>query len=165
MKIGITLGLKTNDESIWTNGIKQNVLMLVDILKRSKKNYEVCILNIFDVDFTKKPKYLDGIDIFFYENKMMEMDLIISMGGQLHNKDLKKFKENKDKRLVSYKCGNDYVLTMESILFKGGTNNEYFSEFDELWYVPQQDEVNKDYYSTLYRTKSLKVPFIWSPKF
>ena len=76
MKIGITLGLKTNDESIWTNGIKQNVLMLVDLLMRSKKKYEVCILNIFDVDFTKKPKYLEGIDIFFYKDKMMDMDLI-----------------------------------------------------------------------------------------
>lgn len=165
MKIGITLGLRTNDESIWTNGIKQNVLMLVDLLKRSKKNYEVCILNIFDVDFTKKPNYLKDIDIFFYKNKMMDMDLIISMGGQLFNKDLKKFKENKNKRLVSYKCGNDYVISMENILFKEGTDNQYFSEFDELWYVPQQDEVNKGYYSTLYRTKSLKVPFLWSPKF
>ena len=165
MKIGITLGLKTNDESIWTNGIKQNVLMLVDLLMRSKKKYEVCILNIFDVDFTKKPKYLEGIDIFFYKDKMMDMDLIISMGGQLYDKDLKKFKEKKNKKLVSYKCGNDYVLAMENILFKNGTDNQYFSDFDELWYVPQQDEVNKDYYSILYKTKSLKVPFIWSPKF
>ena len=33
LKIGITLGLQSNTESIWTNGIKQNVLMLVHLLK------------------------------------------------------------------------------------------------------------------------------------
>ena len=38
LKIGITLGLKDNKESIWTNGIKQNVLMLIHLLKNSEKN-------------------------------------------------------------------------------------------------------------------------------
>jgi hypothetical protein len=60
MKIGITLGLKDNKESIWTNGIKQNVLMLVHLLKNSKKNYEVYILNSMNVDFTERPSYLNG---------------------------------------------------------------------------------------------------------
>ena len=35
IKIGITLGLKDNKESIWTNGIKQNVLMMIHMLKNS----------------------------------------------------------------------------------------------------------------------------------
>ena len=37
LKIGITLGLKDNKESIWTNGIKQNVLMLTRLLKNLKQ--------------------------------------------------------------------------------------------------------------------------------
>ena len=37
LKIGITLALKSLDESIWTNGMKQNVLMLAHLLKQSKK--------------------------------------------------------------------------------------------------------------------------------
>lgn len=37
LKIGITLGLKSITESIWTNGIKQNVLMLVHLLKNSSE--------------------------------------------------------------------------------------------------------------------------------
>ena len=44
LKIGITLGLKSNTESIWTNGIKQNVLMLHHLLKKSNNNYQVTIL-------------------------------------------------------------------------------------------------------------------------
>jgi hypothetical protein len=65
LKIGITLGLKSNTESIWTNGIKQNVLMLVELLKKSTRNYNVCILNSTNVDFTEKPNYLKDIDIHY----------------------------------------------------------------------------------------------------
>jgi hypothetical protein len=166
LKIGITLGLKTNNESIWTNGIKQNVLMLVHLLKNSKKNYKVCILNIFDVDFSDKPYYLKDIDIHYFDDKFMDMDLIISMGGTVPDKDLKKFRESGDKKVISYKCGNNYVLSMEEILFKETTNSsEVEQEIDELWYVPQQDEVNRGYYTTLHRTNSIITPFIWHPKF
>lgn len=166
MKIGITLGLKSNTESIWTNGIKQNVLMLVDLLKRSKKDYEICILNIFDIDFTEKPYYLKDIDVFYVKDKFMEMDLIISMGGQILDSDLKKFRESGDKKVVSYKCGNNYVLSMEEILFGESKNGgEFEQEIDELWYVPQQYEVNNGYYKTLHRTNALMVPFLWNQKF
>jgi hypothetical protein len=64
MKIGITLGLKDNKESIWTNGIKQNVLILVNLLKKSSKNYDVYILNTIDVDWSEKPDYLKDINVF-----------------------------------------------------------------------------------------------------
>ncbi len=63
MKIGITLGLKDNKESIWTNGIKQNILMLTDLLKKSSKKYEVYILNTIDVDWSEKPDYLKDTNI------------------------------------------------------------------------------------------------------
>ena len=166
LKIGITLGLKSNSESIWTNGIKQNVLMLVHLLKNSNKKYEVSILNTFDIDFTNKPNYLKDVDIHFFYEKFMEMDLIISMGAQVLNEDLKKFRESGDKKVVSYKCGNNYVTIMEQILFN--ENNEPLfveSEIDELWYIPQQDEVNKGFYKTLHRTNTVIVPFVWHPKF
>jgi hypothetical protein len=62
IKIGITLGLKDNKESIWTNGIKQNVLMMIHMLKNSEKNYEIHLLNTLKADFSTKPSYLNDID-------------------------------------------------------------------------------------------------------
>lgn len=166
LKIGITLALSSNNESIWTNGIKQNVLMLAHLLKNSDKNYEVCILNIFDVDFTEKPSYLKDLDIHFFNDKFMEMDLIILMGAQVQESQLKKFRENDDKKVVSYKCGNNYVIAMEEIIFKGSEDGGvYEQEIDELWYIPQQDEVNKGFYPILHKTNSIIVPFIWHQKF
>ena len=168
MKIGITLALKDNKESIWTNGIKQNVLMLVHLLKNSKKNYEVCILNTIKADFTEKPSYLNGIDIEYFNDKFMEMDLLIVMGAQVYDSQLKEFKAQGNKKVVSYKCGNNYVIHTENILFKENDKTktfQYEKEYDEIWYVPQQHQVNSGLYRTLYRTNALPVPFIWSEKF
>jgi len=168
MKIGITLGLKDNKESIWTNGIKQNVLMLVHLLNNSEKKYDVCILNTVKLDFTEKPSYLNNIDIHYLNDKFMEMDLIIVMGAQVHDSQLKSFKAQGNKKVVSYKCGNNYVISMESILFKENDKTktyQYETEYDEIWYVPQQHMVNSGLYRTLYRTEAIPVPFIWSEKF
>ena len=87
LKIGITLSLKTTDESIWTNGIKLNVLNLVRLLKRSKKEYEVCILNTVNLDWSVKPDYLKGIDIYFFDEKFQEMDFTESAIKKINGDD------------------------------------------------------------------------------
>lgn len=168
LKIGITLGLQSNTESIWTNGMKQNVLMFVHLLKQSKNDYQVCILNTIDVDFSeKKPSYLDGIDIYNFKEKFMDMDLIVMMGAQVYDADIQKFKEDKNKRFIGYKCGNNYVIHMENVMFKENKKKyfEYENTFDELWYIPQQHDTNSGFFSTLYRTNAFIVPFIWHHKF
>ena len=165
LKIGITIGLKDNKESIWTNGIKQNVLILTRLLKNSGENYEIKLLNTIEVDWSEKPGYLKDVEICTFKDSYMEMDLLIVMGAQVSNAEIKKFKESDpNKRVVSYKCGNNYVITMENILFKEeeeGKVHQFEDSFDEVWYIPQQDEVNRGYYHTLYRTNSLIVPFLW----
>ena len=169
LKIGITLSLKSYSESIWTNGMKQNVLMFVHLLKQSKKKYEVCILNTVKVegDDLKKGNYLDDIDIYYFDDKYMEMDLIFMMGAQVHESKILKFKEDKNKKYVAYKCGNSYVIGMEKVLFSENKKNymEVETTFDEVWYIPQQHETNYGYFKTLYRTNSIMVPFIWHHKF
>ena len=118
IKIGITLGLKDNKESIWTNGIKQNVLMLIHMLKNSEKGYEVHLLNTLKADFSVKPSYLKDIEVSYFDDKYLDMDLIIVMGAQIHNHQIDKFKKSgKNKKVIAYKCGNNYVITMENILF------------------------------------------------
>ena len=168
LKIGITLGLKDEKESIWTNGIKQNVLMLIHLLNNSELNYEITLLNTFKFDYTKKQSYLKDINIEFFEDKYLDMDLIVVMGAQVHNYQIEEFRKSGDhKKVVAYKCGNNYVIAMENILFGENPDKKYqFNEdYDEIWYIPQQDEVNRGFYHTLYRTNAFIVPFIWHQKF
>lgn len=192
LKIGITIGLKSNEESIWSNGIKQNVLVLYRLLKNSKLNYDVYLLNTFDIDWTENnstdiakeycikdinedgneiliPKYLKDIKFVNFSKNYLDMDLMICMGSQIHNSEIEKFKASgENKKIIGYKCGNNYVITMENIIFKESSDTaiyQFDEQYDEIWYVPQQDEVNKGYYNTLYRTNATIVPFIWHNKF
>lgn len=169
LKIGITLALKSYSESIWTNGMKQNVLMFAHMLKNSKNDYEVCILNTIKLDDEKtpKPNYLSDLEVYFFDDKYMEMDLIFMMGSQIHESKILKFKEDKNKKYVAYKCGNNYIINTEKVLFEENTKKyiEYEKTFDELWYIPQQHETNFGFFTTVYRTDAIMVPFIWHHKF
>jgi hypothetical protein len=168
LKIGITLALKSYSESIWTNGMKQNVLMFAHMLKNSKNDYDVCILNTNKLDETKpKPSYLTDLEVYFFDDKYMEMDLIFMMGSQIHESKILKFKEDKNKKYVAYKCGNNYILNAEKVLFEENKKKyiEYETTFDEVWYIPQQHETNYGFFKTVYRTDAIMVPFIWHHKF
>jgi DnaJ-class molecular chaperone len=168
LKIGITLALKSNDESIWSNGMKQNVLFFADMLKRSKMEYDVYILNTNQLDFEKKPSYMQGFNFCFFDDHFMDMDIIFMMGAQIHDSKILKFKsQSKDKKYVGYKCGNNYIISLENMLFKDVSKNyyEYEKTFDECWYVPQQHDTNQGYFTTLYRTNSFPVPFIWHHRY
>jgi hypothetical protein len=169
LKIGITLALKSYSESIWTNGMKQNVLMFAHMLKNSKNNYEVCILNTIKLEDEKtpKPNYLSDLEVYFFDDKYMEMDLIFMMGAQVHESKILKFKEDKNKKYVAYKCGNNYIINTEKVLFEENKKKfiEYETTFDELWYIPQQHETNFGFFTTVYRTDAIMVPFIWHHKF
>lgn len=163
MKIGLTVSILSEKDSIWTNGIKQNVLFLYKMLKNSTENYEVCLLNTSSYDLIKKPKDFLDIEIYQIEEKYQDIDLLIVIGSQVPKKYMEYFKNDQNKRTISYKCGNSYILSAEEILFKPQKekSDSYEMEFDEVWYVPQQEETNRGFFSTLYRTNSIPVPFIW----
>ena len=75
LKIGITIGLKSTDESIWTNGMKQNVLFLYKLLSHSVKNYDVWILNTTNLDLTEKPHAFKDVQIASMKDKYEDIDL------------------------------------------------------------------------------------------
>ena len=164
LKIGITVNIKSADEALWTNGIKLNVLILYRMLKKSSKNYDVCLLNTGEFPDERRPTYLDGVPIYNIKDKYEDIDLMIVMGAQVEAFYMMHFKIKEKKRVVSYRCGNNYIIAAESVLFKESKDGiyQYESEFDELWYIPQQHETNCGYYHTMYRVNALIVPFVWS---
>lgn len=165
LKIGITIALKDVNESFWTNGMKLNIIYLARLLKHSKNKYQICILNTTDIDISQASKNFEEFEIFNLKDKYQDIDLLICMGSQVQKTYLQHFEADPNKRVVSYKCGNNYILSAEEVLFKeGNTSYEYETELDEIWYVPQQHETNIGYYQTLYRTKAITVPFLWDHK-
>lgn len=169
MKIGITISLNDINESFWTNGLKINILTLIRLLGKSKMNYDVYLLNTSKIDISTNNNniMLNNIQLYQIDDKYKEMDLIICMGSQIEQELINDFKAIKStNKIITYKCGNNYVLTLEDILFKEPKSFGFYETgLDEIWYVPQQHQNNNGYYKTLFRTNAINVPFIWDSYF
>jgi len=177
INIGVTLGLKEKKESIWVNGIKMNAIFLVDLLQKSDKNYNVYLINtskinVEDEDF--EPAWdTSKYPIYQYNKVSQKTDLLIQLGTSLGENIIKKFKElpveNLPKRVITYRCGNNYVMEMERAMFKDPKESPpttfTFGLNDDIWFVPQQEKQNKHYYDELERVDSKPVPFVWHPMF
>lgn len=173
MRIGITIGLTKENESLWINGIKLNALYLSKMLQEIEGN-DVWILDTSDKvkDLTKVQWDTKQFPIYKFTEKLKEIDLLFTLGTSLPSSYitvLKKF--NPDIRIVKYQCGNNYVVDMERVLFGDGEIDgipAWDSGHDETWLIPQQEYQNKEYFKYIYKQEDSAVkvvPFIWDPIF
>ena len=166
IKIGITLNMPSEIKDFYTNGIKQNCLYLYELLKNM--NYDVKLI----LDNEKNVKVLDEIDFYKFEYVtyknifLSDFNLIFQLGFSFPRNDFNTLK-NMGVKIVYYMCGNNYLIDTERVLYNQhkGRNINYNNteKFDEIWIIPQMYNQNKYYCETLYRTKSIQIPFIWSP--
>jgi hypothetical protein len=165
LNIGITICLKEENESVWTNGIKLNALYLARTFMNSKKKYNVYIVNTSNVKITDKL----GWDINKYKTVQLndvkdKLDIIFPLGGIL-DKMWTEYFRRKGCKVVPYKCGNEYVISMENVIFGRSDNTLTYTEVDQVWYVPQHTNTNHYYWETLYRTDAISIPFVWNSMF
>ena len=171
MKIGITLGLQSENESMWVNGIKLNVVLLANALQYSGK-HEVYIVDTSTKvqDLTKVAWDTNRFKTVKFKDIHKELDILITLGTSLTTEMMESFKsQGPNKRVVKYQAGNSYVIEMERVIF-GDNDTELQAPWDHggdaVWYVPQQGYQNHHYYKTIYRTDNvMPVPFVWDPMF
>lgn len=172
-KVGITIALKKGD-SIYSNGIRQNGMMLAKLLKLA--GHEITIINFIGLDqaetnYPWSQKEYKTINI--QENPKYpaeSLDVLIHLQTMASESETVIWKQmNPNLKIISYKCGNSYVNDMEDILFKARDTynnlNRYDTKVDAIWYVPQQAENNHDYFSILHRMTARAIPFVWDPMF
>lgn len=167
LKIGISVGMQKPNETVWTNGIKQNVLNFADLLLRSKLGHEVALINTCqNADYGKIDWDTERFQLFHY-NEMFDLnlDLMVWMGAQVDDAFILKLKEKGVKQLF-YKCGNEWIISTENVLFNHVHRPEApgFSElYDEFWMIPQLMYSAKGFLQTMHRIEPKEVPFVWSP--
>jgi DNA-dependent RNA polymerase auxiliary subunit epsilon len=161
--IAITLGVRENNESLWINGIKLNSLYLAKLLKNIGK-YNVFFANTTSKDFTQYAFDTNEFPVHHISDVKDDIDILISLGGQI-DQDMTTYLKNKKTKIVSYKCGNEYVIRMENVLFNQDIGNSIIwcnPDYDEIWCVPQVFEHNKYYFNRFHKNNNVKsVPFIW----
>ena len=80
-------------------------------------------------------------------------------------------KNNPNVKVVSYECGNHYLINTEKILFNKDIETNYFRQReetfqqpDQVWSIPQMENTNYTFYQFKNRQENVTVvPFIWEP--
>lgn len=180
MNIGITVGLMKENESMWINGIKLNAIFLANVFKHLGHTVWLLDTNIVVpadektglLDKDKITWDIDEFPIYKFLKKWKEVDILFTLGTALDDATLKHWKGLKpNNKVVKYMCGNNYVIDMERMMFHYEKEDQLPTlqkEIDEIWYVPQQEKHNHDYYRILHwleEDKVKPVPFIWDPMF
>jgi hypothetical protein len=168
LRIGITLGLGREDESLWVNGIKQNAIYLLEALRHVEGVASVVLVNTTAVPVTPAlPWDLARWPTVAFDAVKDSLDVLIELGGQVNGEQTAYLKE-RGTRLVSYCCGCEYVSMMESVLFgraMGGYDLFVNQRYDAVWVIPQVAGTSLHYFRTLRRREPRVVPFVWDPVF
>jgi Protein of unknown function (DUF2827) len=164
LRIGITIGLRTPNESLWVNGIKQNVLYLAKMLQASPRKHRVTLVNTTDI------RIEDGVawDTKTFPTRSIldmkdDLDVVIELGGQMPD-NLVTYLKQRGVKIVSYCCGPEYVQISEAIIFNRHVGSLYINQqYDQLWVIPQNIENSLHFFQTLRRAPAVAVPFVWDP--
>lgn len=165
LNIGITICLQEENESVWINGIKQNAIFLARTFMNSKKNYNIYVVNTSSIKITNGL----GWDINKYKTVQLDevkdtLDIIFPLGGSLNIENTEYFR-NRGCKVVPYKCGNEYIISMENIIFGRSDQRPDYPQVDQIWHIPQMKNTNEHYWRLFYRAESITIPFVWSSMF
>jgi hypothetical protein len=168
LRVGITIGLHHAAETLWNNGIKQNAVFLAQALRNCPNVAGVVLVNTTSVPITPAlPWDLARWPTVDWSAAKDVVDVLIELGGQIDPVQTDHLKQ-RGAWLVSYCCGFEYVTSMESIVFGRslwGANLFVNQRYDDIWMVPQVDNISRAYFEVLRRQKARPVPFVWSPVF
>lgn len=166
LRIGITIGV-AEGESMWSNGIKQNALYLADALRRVEGVASVLMLNTTGAPVASCPWDLSRWPTAFFHDAKDSLDIVIELGSAVGPAETDYLK-SRGTRLVSYCCGTEYVMLMESLIFGRnlwGNDMRINQRYDGVWVIPQVAETSLHFFGTLRRREPQVVPFVWDPVF
>jgi hypothetical protein len=168
LRIGITIGLRSPDESLWINGIKQNAVYLAEALRHVTAVASVQLVNTTDVPVTGAlPWNSTRWPTVTFEDAKDSLDVLIELGGQV-SAEQTAYIHQRGTRLVSYCCGVEYVNAMQSMLFDRplwGDGLFINQHYDAVWVIPQVAQTSLHFFQTLRRRPVEIVPFVWDPVF
>lgn len=171
MKIAISLDLPASMKDIFCNGIRQNAFYLGELLLNIGYDTYFLVNKTYNEKVISELAY-DSRFKFIKHKKILkeEFDVMISIGYEIE-KELLELLKYMNTKIVSYNCGNSYIIDTETMLYSQHEQRRNMINFikkdenipyDIIWTIPQMTNTNQYYWSTLFRTKCIEVPFIWS---
>jgi len=168
-KIGITIDFQG---SPFSNGIQQNSIFLSSLLREA--GYKTTLIFSDSSKIEKAVEFIKDLDFTTLQNSFSQKwDLIISIGFGVEITHFDTWsKMNPELKLVSYQCGNKFLINLERILFNKGDNSRPFHHSKtqrmtphQVWTIPQMEKTCYNIYQFIENQEKVTVvPFIWSPE-
>jgi hypothetical protein len=165
LKLGVTLFLRSGQQSIWENGIYQNCFFLINLFKKSPLIETVFLVNGGDGKPEEAGDFLAlaPAAVIDLDRAAQELDVIIELSAQLNPDWARAFRE-KGGRVVGMRVANDYVIDIERMMFDlphgllvSGT------PYDVIWTLPAFEKTCASYYRHAMRAPVVAMQHLWSP--
>lgn len=169
MSIAITISIRKNETSVWTNGAKQNAFLMHQMYTHKNK-YDVMLVNL-DLgniaDAQADWGLGSGINVTIVDfDTLMRgpVHIAIESGMQFSREQLGQL-HARHVPVASFRTGNDFFMVSECILyFQQGSNTFGTLGYDRIWTLPSYEETIP-WQNVMFRAPVKMVPYVWSPLF
>lgn len=164
MKIGISV-LTHEGQSVWENGLGQNIFYFVRLLRALPFVTDVVLLNCGDQPSLppEAGNFARDVPLVGLRDLPEPPDVVFEMGGGLDVEWLD-YARARGSKVVFFCCGQPYVGLIEPSVFQ---RDGYFSRAnrcDEIW-ILGKDRALMPMLRTLHRCPVYEVPFLWDSTF
>lgn len=164
LKIGITIHLRDENQSVWENSVHQTAMFLSMALNNISFVKKVVFVNCgaFDPPTSGVLKFSTG-EVIALHDAHDALDLVIEVGAQLPLEWIQNFSARGGK-VVAYRLTNDLVIDFERMAFALPASLTFQgAKYDAIWATPSFEQVCKSYYKHGLGAAVSSVPSIWSP--
>ncbi|PLZ00871.1 DUF2827 domain-containing protein [Burkholderia sp. WAC0059] len=164
MRIGIS-ALSHEGQSIWQNGLGQNVLFFALALRRLPFVRDVVLV---DVGSERRLPDLacdlaPDLRIVTQRDATDLVDVVVEMAGALDERWLDLMRA-RGRKVVFFCCGQPYAMVIEPAVFGRPVHVSRPERCDEVWLLPK-DRKLAPMMRTLHRCPAHVVPYVWHPMF
>ena len=165
LRVGVTLYIRDENQTLWENGIFQNSFFLLDLLKRSPVVEWCCIVagGPGDPKAAKELLAFADVDVITMAEAKDTLDVVIELSAQLDAEWAKAFVE-RGGRVIAMRVANDFIIDCERMAFElpvallmSG------SPYAEVWTLPAFARTCRSYYETGYQAPVRIMQHLWSP--
>lgn len=167
IRVGITLLVRKGAQSVWENGIFQNVFFLAQTLSASPHIAQASIVCCGDGNAEDRARFMEDSPVPWIDEQqaLQQLDVLIEMSSGMPDAWVNQFRARGSK-LVVYAVGNDFAIDAERLAFQlphGRIIPQ--TPRDAVWTLEEYRKTCKPYYEALFRVPVQIMPHLWGPDF
>jgi hypothetical protein len=162
--VGVSLFVRGAGQSLWENGIFQNCLLLILLLRQSPLVAQAVMVSGGDAVADPQMMLADwNVPLVSMDEAMQRCDVLIEMSALLDADWIGAFRQRGGK-IVTMRVGNDYVIDIERTMFDKPSGFLFSgAHYDGIWTIPEFRRSCLHYFQTGLRAPVTIVPHIWHP--